>query len=344
MPVMRRVANPPNPFHEARVELEVLAPEARLEVYEQETKSALSKNDSPDIGFTWSVNPYRGCFHACAYCYARPSHQYLGFGAGTDFDRKIVVKTNIAERLRAAFEKKSWTGETVVFSGNTDCYQPLEASYELTRACLEVCVEYRNPVSMITKSKLVRRDVDLLARLTEEAACCVTISVPFADDAMARAIEPNASPPSKRLETVRILAEAGVDVGVSLGPIIPGLNDDQILPVLERAAEAGAKHAFPILLRLPKEVRPVFEQRLEEAYPLRADKVRSAIRQMRDGKLNDARFGQRMRGSGPRWAIIEELFTKQARRLGLRRRQVGRELNVSTFRRPPKQRAQLDLF
>ena len=341
---MQRVANPPNPFEEARVELEVLAPEARLEVYEQETRSALSKNDSPDLGFTWSVNPYRGCFHGCAYCYARPSHQRLGFGAGTDFDRKIVVKTNIAERLRAAFEKKSWSGETVVFSGNTDCYQPLEASYELTRACLSICAEYRNPVSLITKSKLVRRDLDLLGRLTEEAACTVTISVPFADDAMARAIEPNASPPSKRLETVRLLADAGIDVGVSLGPIIPGLNDDQILPVLERAAKAGAKHAFPILLRLPREARPVFEQRLEEAFPLRAAKVRSAIRQTREGKLDDPRFGHRMRGNGPRWDIIDELFTKQARRFGLVRHPVGRELNARTFRRPPKPHTQLDLF
>ena len=341
---MRRVANPPNPFEDARVELDVLAPEARLEVYEEEAKSALSKNDSPDVGFTWSVNPYRGCFHACAYCYARPSHQYLGFGAGTDFDRRIVVKTNIAERLREAFERRSWKGETVVFSGNTDCYQPLEATYGLTRACLELCAEYRNPVSIITKSKLVRRDADVLAQLTEEAACVVTVSVPFADDAMARAIEPNASPPSKRLETVRILADAGVDVGVSLGPIIPGLNDDQILTILERAAEAGARHAFPILLRLPREVLPVFDARLEEAFPLRAEKVRSAIRQMRGGKLNDARFGMRMRGSGARWAIIDELFTKQARRLGLRRLSVGRELAVSTFRRPPQQRAQLDLF
>ena len=341
---MRRVANPPNPFESARVELDVLAPEARLEVYEQEAKSALSKNDSPDVGFTWSVNPYRGCFHACAYCYARPSHQYLGFGAGTDFDRRIVVKTNIAERLRAAFDKKSWTGETLVFSGNTDCYQPIEATYELTRACLRVCAEYRNPVSLITKSKLVRRDVDLLVQLTEEAACTVTISVPFADDAMARAIEPGVCPPSKRLETVRILADAGIDVGVSLGPIIPGLNDDQLLTILERAADAGARHAFPILLRLPKEVLPVFDARLEEAFPLRADKVRNAIREMRGGKLNDARFGMRMRGSGPRWALIEEMFEKQRKRLGLARRSVGRAALHDTFRRPPPQLPQLSLF
>jgi DNA repair photolyase len=341
---MRRVANPPNPFEEARLELDVPAEEARLAVYEEEAKSALSKNDSPDVGFTWSVNPYRGCFHACAYCYARPSHQYLGFGAGTDFDRRIVVKTNVAERLREAFERRTWKGETIVFSGNTDCYQPLEASYGLTRACLEVCAEFRNPVALITKSKLVRRDVDLLAQLTEEAACGVTISVPFADDAMGRAIEPNASPPSKRIETVRLLAAAGIEVGVSLGPIIPGLNEDQIPTTLERAAEAGAAYAFPILLRLPKEVLPVFDARLEEAFPLRADKVRNAIRAMRGGRMNDARFGMRMRGSGPRWALIEQLFEKHARRVGLNREPSAREPVASTFRRPPKATAQLGLF
>jgi len=341
---VREIANPPNPFEEATLEWDGPPPPAKLEVYEEECKEALSRNRSPDVGFTWSVNPYRGCFHACAYCYARPSHQYLGFGAGTDFDRRIVVKTNVAARLEAAFERRAWEGEVIAFSGNTDCYQPLEASYRLTRECLEVCARYRNPVSIITKSKLVRRDVDLLVRLNEESRCAVVVSIPFVDDAMAREIEPFASPPTKRFETVRILAEAGLEVGVSLGPIIPGLNDDQAPAILERAAAAGARYAFPILLRLPKEVLPVFDARLEESFPMRAGKVRSAIQQMRGGRMNDPRFGSRMRGSGPRWEAIEQLVQTHLRKHGLVLEDTARFglfEAPSAFRRPTPQ---LDLF
>lgn len=338
---MRRVSNPPNPFHADALELDGPAPPAELEVYEEEAKSALSKNSSPDVGFTWSVNPYRGCFHACAYCYARPSHQYLGYGAGTDFDRRLVAKTNIATRLREAFDRPSWSGETVVFSGNTDCYQPLEARYGLTRQCLEVCLAYRNPVALITKSTLIRRDLQLLVELHAQARCGVTVSIPFADDAMARQIEPFASPPTKRFETVRLLAEAGLPVTVSLGPMIPGLNDDQIPRILEGAAAAGARHAFLILLRLPKEVLPVFDARLEEAYPLRAGKVRHAIAHVRGGGMNDARFGMRMRGRGPRWDAIETLFEVHRKRFGLAIESAGVDHPVATFRRPTPQ---LSLF
>ena len=342
---MRLVSNPPNPYEAATFERDGEAPPAALEIYEELAKSALSRNDSPDVGFTWSVNPYRGCFHACAYCYARPSHQYLGFGAGTDFDRRIVVKTNIAERLREAFARRSWKGETVVFSGNTDCYQPLEASYGLTRACLEVCARHCNPVAIITKGKLVRRDVDVLQELTRNARCVVTISVPFADDAMARQIEPGASSPTKRLESVRILAEAGVPVGVSLGPIIPGLNDEQIPQILQRAADAGAQHAFPILLRLPREVLPVFDQRLTEAFPLRASKVRNQIKATRSGRLNESEFGKRMSGSGPRWEVIEQLFEMHRKRLGIEARSAGQSHDSlpTTFRRPEAAPDQLSL-
>lgn len=338
---MRPIDNPPNPFEAAHLEWEGPPPPAKLEVYEEEARSALSRNESPDVGFRWSVNPYRGCFHACAYCYARPSHGYLGFGAGTDFDRKIVVKRNIAERLRAAFERPSWRGEPIALSGNTDCYQPLEASYGLTRACLEVCAAYRNPVGVITKSKLVRRDVDLLGQLHRQAWCRVVVSVPFADDAMARAIEPFASSPSKRFETIGVLADAGIPVGVSLGPVIPGLNDDQVPAILERAARAGAQSAFLILLRLPREVGPVFDARLEEAFPLRASKVRSALRSVRDGKVNESRFGARMRGQGPRWDAIAQLFEQHRRRLGLAASEPGIGAAPASFRRP---RRQLSLF
>ena len=227
------------------------------------------------------MNPYRGCFHACAYCYARPTHPYLGFGAGTDFERQIVVKVNIVERLRWTFQKKSWRRELVAFSGNTDCYQPIEAHYQLTRGCLEVCVEHANPVAIITKGKLVRRDVDLLQELQRSAGCRVAVSIPFANDDHARAIEPFASPPSKRFETLRVLSEAGIHTSVALAPIIPGLNDDQIPEILKRASGAGARSAFKSLLRLPLEVGPIFEARLAEAFPLRKAKVMSAIRDVR---------------------------------------------------------------
>lgn len=316
-------------------------PNAPLHVYEERAKSIVNEIESPDVGMMWSVNPYRGCQHACAYCYARPSHQYWGFGAGTDFDRNIVVKVNAADLLRAQFDKKSWKGESITFSGNTDCYQPLEASYRLTRACLEVCLDYRNPAHVITKSALVRRDVALLAELGRTARVGVTVSIPFADDAMGRAIEPLASACSSRFDTIRLLADAGIATSVNVAPIIPGLNDTQIVEVLERAKEAGAQRAAMILLRLPKEVLPVFVERLDAAFPQRAGKVKRAILDMRGGKMNDADFGARMEGRGPRWDAVATLFELHARRLGLATWGAGRpdtREETSTFRRPSAQR------
>lgn len=310
-------ANPPNRFEAAHLEWEGEAPPADLCVHEEHAQSALSENKSPDIGFRWSVNPYRGCFHACAYCYARPTHPYLGFGAGTDFDRQIVVKVNVVERLREAFQKKSWRRELVAFSGNTDCYQPIEAHYGLTRGCLEVCAAHANPVAIITKGKLVRRDIDVLQDLQRNAACRVAVSIPFANDDHARAIEPFASSPSKRFETLRILANAGIETSVAVAPIIPGLNDDQIPEILKRAHGAGAAGAFATLLRLPREVGPIFEARLAEAFPLRHAKVMNAIRDVRGGRHNDGRFGSRMVGRGARWSVIEQLFSTHCDRLGL---------------------------
>ena len=296
--------NPPNRFHEAHIDWEGEPPPADLCVREEQAKSALSENKSPDVGFRWSVNPYRGCFHGCAYCYARPTHPYLGFGAGTDFERQIVVKVNIVERLRAALRKKSWQRELVAFSGNTDCYQPIEAHYRLTRGCLEVCAEHETPVTIITKGKLVRRDVDVLQDLQRKSACRVTLSIPFANEDHARAIEPFASPPSKRFETLRVLSNAGIETAVAVAPIIAGLNDEQIPEILKRASDAGATGAFKILLRLPREVGPIFEARLAEAFPLRRAKIMSALRDVRGGHKSDARFGSRMVGRGPRWAVI----------------------------------------
>lgn len=341
--MLRRVSNPPNPWASTEVEWIGEPPAAELEVYEEEVKRALAENESPDVGFRWSLNPYRGCFHACAYCYARSSHQYWGFGAGTDFDRKIIVKTNVAEKLREEFLRPSWKGDVVAFSGNTDCYQPLEAVYGLTRKSLEVCREFRNPVGLITKGALVRRDIDLLAAMSSETKVSVTLSIPFADDATGRAIEPGASLPSQRLETLRMLSEAGIRTGVGIAPVIPGLNDSHIAPLLERAKAAGARSAFLILLRLSGQTLPVFEERLAEAFPDRAKKIWNAIQEMRGGKRNETRFHDRMVGRGARWEAIEALFEAQCRRLGLNTRADDDEDDSgeepSPFRRPSSQGA-----
>ncbi|HVY47468.1 MAG TPA: PA0069 family radical SAM protein [Minicystis sp.] len=311
------IANPPNPWAATSVEYLGEPPEAELHVFEERGKTIVTPNDSPDVGFRFSVNPYRGCMHACAYCYARPSHQYWGFGAGTDFDRKIIVKVDAPEMLAATFDKKGWKGELILFSGNTDCYQPLEASYRLTRRCLEVCLAYRNPVGVITKSALVRRDVDVLSQLARRARCRATISIPFSDEAMARAIEPYAAAPAARFETIRRLAAEGVSVGVNVAPVIPGLNDTQIVEVLERAKEAGAGRAAILPVRLAAEVMPVFFERLAAAFPDRVGKVTRAVREMRGGKLNESGFGARMQGLGPRWEATSRLFEAHAARLGL---------------------------
>jgi DNA repair photolyase len=340
--VLRRVSNPPNPWAQTEVEWIGEPPPAELEVYEEEVRRALAENESPDVGFRWSLNPYRGCFAACAYCYARSSHQYWGFGAGTDFDRKIIVKTNVAEKLREEFLRPSWNGEMIAFSGNTDCYQPLEAVYRLTRKSLEVCREFRNPVCLITKGALIRRDIDLLAAMARETRVSVSLSIPFADDATGRAIEPGASLPSQRFETLRMLSDAGIRTGIAIAPVIPGLNDSHIAMLLERAKSAGAASAFMILLRLSGQTLPVFEQRLAEAFPDRAKRIWNAIEEMRGGMRNETRFHDRMVGRGPRWGVIEALFEAQRRRLGLNTRHGDSgdddsEDESSPFRRPSPQ-------
>jgi len=335
-----------NPRHRFRIEHldrdeDPSPPEADLDVREEHAKSIISENDSPDLSFRYSANPYRGCFHACSYCYARASHTYLDLGAGTDFDRKLVAKVNAPELLRDAFDAPKWRGDTIVLSGNTDCYQPIESRYELTRRMLEICLEYRNPVAIITKSLLVRRDIDLLAALAREARCIVTVSCAFSDDEDAKKIEPFAPPPSKRFETMRLLSDAGIPVAVSLAPTIPGVNDSQIPAVLERARDNGAISAFHTMLRLSMEVREVFVDRITEAYPLRATKILSGIRQMRGGALNRAEFGERMVGDGERWNAIARLFEMHSKRFGLDRHRFAFDEEPSPFRRPY---GQLTLF
>jgi len=313
---MTRVDNPPNPYVSMQHEWLEPPPKVSPAVYEERAKSILSENDSPDLGFRWSVNPYRGCAHACAYCYARPTHEYLGLGAGTDFETKITVKVNAPQLLREAFRSRRWKGEFVEFSGATDCYQPLEAVYRLTRQCLEVCLEHRNPACVATKSCLVRRDAELLARLAREAAARVCITISFADDRTAGLVEPHAPPPSKRLATIRALAEADVPVGVLVSPIIPGLNDRDVDAVLARAAEAGATFASHQALRLPGNVGPVFLKRIAQTMPLAAERIEHRLREIRGGQLNDSRFGERMTGRGPYWESVEQLFRAACRKYG----------------------------
>jgi DNA repair photolyase len=329
---VKLVSNPPNPFESQYREFLEPPPSVKVQIYEDDTRSILSHNDSPDLAFRWSVNPYRGCFHACAYCYARPSHEYLGFGAGTDFESKLVVKRNAAALLREAFLKPSWTGELVVFSGVTDCYQPVEASLGLTRACLEVCAEFRNPVAIITKAVLILRDLDLLRRLHEEAAIRVFLSIPFADDQMARKVEPQAPSVTKRLATLKAIAETGIPVGVSIAPVIPGLNDDQMFEILQKAREAGARTAFYSLLRLPGSVEPVFLERMAAAFPDRIKKIIHRLQEVRGSVLNVSRFFDRHRGQGAYGEMLDQLFLTAKRKSGFPEEQ---DFPLpSTFRQP----------
>ena len=513
--VPRPLSNPPNPWLSTEVEYLEEIPPAELEVYEDHTREILSHNDSPDVGFSWSVNPYRGCFHACAYCmagetpilmgdgttrsladiragdmvygtvlrgqyrryartpvlahwqtlkkafrvtledgttlvasgdhrfltqrgwkyvtgrtcgagqrphltvgnsllgtgafaqpppldvdykrgylcglirgdalldiegralknaarlrvmsveplgielpmydittgtgdfiangvvshncYARPTHEYLGFGAGTDFDRKITVKLEAPRLLREAFERCSWKGELVVFSGVTDCYQPLEASYRLTRGCLEVCAEYRNPVGIITKSPLIERDLDLLQEIQRTARVSVSVSVPLWNREHAHAIEPYVATPQRRMKTIERLAAAGLSVGVNVAPVIPGLSDADIPRILEAAHAAGARRAGFVFLRLPGSVKQVFEQRLRETLPLRADRVLNRVREARGGKLYDSRFGIRGRGEGQYADASRALFDATVKRLGMNEG-FQAEVREDTFRRPGRGR------
>lgn len=351
--------NPPNPWSTTAVEYlpredvedeEMVnpgAPVARLEVIEDSTRNILAENDSPDVGFRYSVNPYRGCFHACAYCYARPQHEYLSLGAGTDFDRKIVVKKEAPRLLEEAFDKPSWRGELVMFSGDTDCYQPLEASYELTKGCLSVCARYKNPCAVITKSPLIERDVDLLVELHAVTSFAVTISIPFWDPAKARAIEPFVATPERRVRIIERLAKAGLSVSVNVAPMIPGLGDEDMPKVLRAAREAGATGAGFIFLRLPGPVAGVFEERLRRALPMRAERVLARVREGRGGKLYDSRFGVRQRGEGQYAEAARALFDAETKRLGLSTRpdmMSKHEEEPSTFQRPPKRGQQLDMF
>lgn len=333
---MRYVTNPPNPWLSHSVEWLGEPPEAKLEVFEEtDTRSIITRNNSPDVSFDYSINCYRGCIHGCTYCFSRPTHEYLGYGAGTDFDRKIVVKVNAPTLLRKELTKPSWKGEEIVFSFTSDPYIPLEAHYQLTRRCVEVCLEFRNPVGVITKSALIRRDVDVLKELARQAELSVFFTIPFTDREAARAVEPYAPLPDARFHAMADLAAAGIPVGIGIAPVIPGLTSD-IPELLKRAKDAGARYAFINMLRLPGSVAPYFEQRLREELPTKADRILNRVREARDGKLNSSVFGERMLGKGAYWEAISKLFKIHCERLGFNKKE-GLKKAENTFRRPSAQ-------
>lgn len=313
-----------------------------IEYLFDDSKSVVTENKSPDIPFRYSVNPYRGCAHACPYCYARNTHEYLGFNAGLDFETKIIVKLQAPKLLRDFLSRKTWRGESITFSGVTDCYQPAERQFRLTRQCLEVALEHQQPVAIVTKNALVVRDLDILRPMAAMNLVHVFLSVTSLDPELARVMEPRASIPAARLRAVSELAEAKVPVGVMVAPIIAGLNDTEVPAILQQAAAAGASTASYTLLRLPLTVEPVFREWLERTQPDKQAKIEGRIRDTRGGGLNSSQWGERMRGSGEIATQIKNLFQIFARKYGLD--QALPPLESKHFRRPSSDPEQLKLF
>jgi DNA repair photolyase len=312
-------------------------PPAVPTVYLRDTsRSIIAHNDSPDVGFDVSINPYRGCEHGCIYCFARPTHEYLSYSAGLDFETRILVKLDAPELLRAELMRKSWQPQTLAISGVTDCYQPAERQLKLTRRCLEVLREFRHPVVMITKSHLITRDIDLLADIACYNGARVHISITTLDNRLASLMEPRAAAPQRRLDAIAQLSAAGVPVGVLVAPVIPGLTDHELPTILKSAAAAGAVSAGFVPLRLPGAVGPLFVAWLKQHFPDRTAKILSKIRAMRGGRLNDPNFKSRMRGEGHLVEQIREMFHLATRKYGLD--QPLPELSVEHFRRPGEQR------
>ncbi len=336
--------NPKNRFESIETVLEpqdnddVSSP--HTEFFPDRSKSLIAYNDSPDVGFDASINPYRGCEHGCVYCYARPSHEYLGFSSGLDFETKIMVKEDAPELLRKELSSRAWKPQLVALSGNTDCYQPIEKKKQLTRRCLEVFLEFRNPVVIITKNFLVTRDADVLAELARHDCVGVTISVTTLDHKLSSLLEPRASRPARRLAAIRILAEAGVPVGYLQAPMIPGLTDAEAPAIAAAAAKAGASFSGYVALRLPFAVKSLFEQWLEQNYPEKKNKILNRVREIRGGKLNDPNFQSRMRGQGIYAEQMAELFQLARKKSGITER--WPKLTTEHFRRPA--RDQLSLF
>jgi DNA repair photolyase len=334
--------NPANRFERLSVELEEPLPgKIETSYLRDASRSVIARNQSPDIPFDASLNPYRGCEHGCIYCYARPTHEYLGFSAGLDFETRILVKEDAPELLRRELSAPGWEPRVLALSGVTDPYQPIERKLELTRRCLEVLAEVRNPVMVVTKSALVARDTDLLQELAAHGAAAVFLSIAHLDGDLARRLEPRASHPRERLKAMERLAAAGVPVGVLIAPVIPGLTEPAIPALAEAAAAAGASRARYTVLRLPGAVAGLFEGWLDQHFPDRKEKVLSRIRHLRGGRLNDPRFGHRFHAQGVFAEQISSLFHTACRKHGL---QTGRDLELSTaaFRRPGGE--QMSLF
>lgn len=330
------VTNPPNRFerlvYESDPDSEPDDSTPRTMYYRDPTRTILAKNDSPDVGFERSINPYRGCEHGCVYCFARPSHEYLGFSAGLDFETRILVKDNAPALLREELSAPSWKPQAVAISGVTDPYQPIERKLEITRGCLGVLTEFRNPFFILTKNALVTRDADILAEAAAHDAAAVFFSVTTLDGELARIMEPRTSQPALKLEAIRTLTAAGVPTGVMVGPVIPGLTDHEIPAIIAAATAAGAQYAGYVMLRLPWAVAGIFEAWLDEHFPDRKEKVLNRVREMRDGKMYDSRWKIRQRGEGIFADQVKTLFTIAARKAGIEGR--SPELSVAAFRKP----------
>ncbi len=307
------------------------APLLRTQVIDEQARRIVTFNDSPDIGFDHSINPYRGCEHGCVYCYARPTHGWLGLSPGLDFETRIVAKRNAAERLRATLTSPGYTPRLLNIGSATDAYQPIERRLRITRAVIEVLTEHRHAFSIVTKSAGVVRDIDLIASMAAERLAAVYVSITTLDPALARALEPRASSPSRRLQAVSRLAEAGVPVGVHVAPLILFLNEPELERILDAAREAGARAAFATVLRLPWEVSPLFRDWLQRHVPERAARIMARVREMRGGRDNDPAFGTRMTGQGVWAQLLRQRLDKRCARLGLSRRRF--ELDLSQFRR-----------
>ncbi len=338
--------NPPNRFEEITLErdedwnsAEDSAPGTKL--FRDTTDSIINYNDSPDVGFDASINPYRGCEHGCIYCYARPTHEFLGFSAGLDFETRIMVKENAPRLLRSELASKSWKPRIVAMSGVTDCYQPIERKLRLTRQCLEILLECRNPACIITKNFLVTRDIDLFREFVKFEGIAVNVSITTLDPLLAPKLEPRAPLPNLRLAAVEMLAAAGIPVGVMVAPVIPGLTDHEMPSIIAASVKAGAKFAGYTLVRLPYGVAPLFEHWLEQHFPDRKEKVLNHNRSIREGKLNDPNWGTRMRGNGPLAKQIAKIFEISCRKAGLEG--VRPSLSTKYFRRPQSLQMQFEL-
>lgn len=329
--------NPANRFEALHLErdadwnpAEDPAPTTRF--FRDASRTIINYNDSPDIGFTASINPYRGCEHGCIYCYARPTHEYLGFSAGLDFESRIMVKEDAPELLRNELSSQKWKPQVIALSGVTDCYQPVERRLRLTRRCLEVLAEFRNPVGIVTKNHLVTRDIDVLAQLAAHHAVVVYVSITTLNSLLASILEPRASLPAHRLEAIRKLAQAGIPAGVITAPVIPAINDHEIPGLIAAAVEAGAQFAGYVTLRLPHGLGSLFEDWLTRHFPDRREKVLGRLKAIRGGKINDPRFGSRMRGEGIFADQIEALFETACRKAGIAGHRP--EISAAAFRVP----------